>query len=76
MELPDVAGTVRAELARQRKTQQELQLKLGISRPSMYRRLNGESHFDARELVIVADFLSVTVGELFNETPTGAAAAS
>ena len=75
MELPDIAGTVRAELARQRKTQQELQLKLGISRPSMYRRLNGESHFDARELVIVADFLSITIGELFSETPREAATA-
>lgn len=75
MELPDIAGTVRAELARQRKTQQELQLKLGISRPSMYRRLNGESHFDARELVIVADFLGITIGELFSETPREAATA-
>lgn len=75
MEHPDVAGTVRAELARQRKTQQELQVRLGISRPSMYRRLNGESHFDARELVIVAEFLGVTVGELFSETPHQAASA-
>lgn len=68
MELPDIAGTVRAELARQRKTQQELQVRLGISRPSMYRRLNGELHFDARELFVVAEFLGVTVGELFSET--------
>lgn len=68
MELPDIAGTVRAELARQRKTQQELQNRLGISRAGMYRRMTGESHFDARELVIVADFLGITVGSLFDET--------
>lgn len=74
MELPDVAGTIRAELARQRKTQQELQHRLGISRVSMYRRLTGESYFDARELVIAADFLGVTVGHLFDEQPRQAAA--
>lgn len=73
MEQPDIAGTVRAELARQRKTQQELQTLLGISRPSMYRRMTGDSHFDARELVIVADFLGITIGELFG-TETKASA--
>jgi len=66
MELPDIAGTVRAELARQRKTHQELQNLLGISKPSLYRRLNGESYFDSRELVIIADFLGLTIGDLFN----------
>lgn len=73
MNTPDIAGTVRAELARQRKTQSDLQTKLGISRHSLYRRLNGETHFDARELVIVAAFLGMTVAELFNE-PAGASA--
>jgi len=68
MELPDVAGTVRAELARQRKPQQELQMKLGISRASMYRRMTGEAYFDSRELVIIADFLGLTVADLFAES--------
>lgn len=67
MNPPDIAGTVRAELARQRKTQSDLQSQLGISRHSLYRRLSGESHFDARELVIVANFLGVRVGDLFGE---------
>lgn len=75
MNPPDIAGTVRAELARQRKTQSDLQNQLGISRHSLYRRLNGESHFDARELVIVAHFLGLTVGELFNEQITAGATA-
>lgn len=66
MELPDIAGTVRAELARQRKPQNELQERLGISRASMYRRMTGDAHFDARELVIIADFLGLAVGELFS----------
>lgn len=74
MNPPDIAGTVRAELARQRKTQSDLQSQLGISRHSLYRRLNGESHFDARELVIVAAFLGLTVGELFAETTAKASA--
>lgn len=66
MELPDIAGTVRAELARQRKQQQALQSKLGISRSSMARRLSGEQPFDANELVIVAEFLGLAVGDLFD----------
>lgn len=32
----------------------------------MYRRMTGGAHFDARELVIIADFLGLAVGELFN----------
>lgn len=66
MELPDIAGTVRAELARQRKPQNELQDRLGISRASMYRRMTGDAHFDARELVIIADYLGISVGDLFD----------
>ncbi len=74
MILPDIAGTVRAELARQRKPQQDLQNKLGISRASMYRRMTGEAHFDARELVIIADFLGLTINDLFPAEPVVATA--
>lgn len=73
MELPDIAGTVRAELARQRKQQKELQAKLGISRTSMARRLSGESPFDANELVIVAEFLGLAVGDLFTDSSKASA---
>lgn len=72
MELPDIAGTVRAELARQRKQQQALQSKLNISRSSMARRLNGESPFDANELVLVAEFLGMQVGDLFTDSKASA----
>lgn len=65
MELPDVAGNVRAGLARQRKPQTLLQQRLGISRGSLHRRLTGQQPFTADELVIVADFLGVSVGDLF-----------
>ncbi|WP_166433923.1 helix-turn-helix domain-containing protein [Mycobacterium paragordonae] len=72
MSHPDIAGTVRAELARQRKSQQELQSRLGVSRATMRRRLTGEQPFDANELIIVADFLGLAASELFGETKASA----
>lgn len=72
MELPDIAGTVRAELARQKKPQQSLQAKLAISRSSLARRLSGETPFDANELVVVAEFLGMSVGDLFAESKASA----
>lgn len=73
MESPDVAGTVRAELARQRKSQLALQQKLQISRTGMYRRMTGQAQFDANELVIIADFLGVPVSVLFGSTDRASA---
>lgn len=67
MSQPDIAGTVRAELARQRKSQQALQTRLNISRATMRRRLTGEQPFDANELIIVADFLGMAASELLGE---------
>ena len=61
----DVAGTVRAELARQRKPQQSLQDRLKISRATMHRRITGQLPFTSDELVVVADFLGMSVAELF-----------
>lgn len=68
MNRPDIAGAVRAELARQRKPQQGLRERLGISRATLTRRLSGQSPFDANELVVVADYLGVTVAELVGES--------
>lgn len=68
MELPDIAGTVRAELARQKKSQQSLQARLSISRGSLYRRLQGDAPFNQNELVIVAEFLGMTVSDLFDQS--------
>lgn len=73
MSRPDVAGVVRAELARQRKPHRDLQEKLGISRTTLHRRIYGSSPFDANELVIVADFLGLTVSELLGEQRSEAA---
>jgi len=49
-------------------------MKLGISRASMYRRMTGEAYFDSRELVIIADFLGLTVADLFAESVAEASA--
>lgn len=65
METPDVAGVVRAELARQRKQQKSLRELLGISRTSMHRRMTGEAQFDAQELVIIANYLGLSIADLF-----------
>jgi transcriptional regulator with XRE-family HTH domain len=67
MELSDVAGNVRAELARQRRSQRELQQHLGISRVTLYRRLSGESPFDVDELRKIAELLHVSVSDLLGE---------
>lgn len=76
MEPRDVAGTVRAELARQRKPQQALQHRLKVSRPTLHRRLTGQSPFDADELLIVADFLGMSVSELLGESGSRSAASA
>ncbi|MEB3022903.1 helix-turn-helix domain-containing protein [[Mycobacterium] crassicus] len=65
MNLPDVAGNIRAELARQRKTRESLRESLRISRGSMHRRLAGHTSFTTDELVLVAKFLDVPIAELF-----------
>lgn len=56
-----VAGEVRAELARQRRTQQWLSDQTGIGRPSLNKRLNGTRPFTVAELNKVAQALGVQV---------------
>lgn len=65
MNLPDVAGNIRAELARQQKTRESLRETLRISRGSLRRRLAGHMSFTTDELVVVAKFLDVPIGDLF-----------
>ena len=74
MNLPDIAGNVRAELARQRKTREALRSSLQISRGSMHRRLAGHTSFTADELVLVAQFLDVPVAEFFQDNTSAASA--
>jgi transcriptional regulator with XRE-family HTH domain len=67
-----VAAEVRAEMARQRKTQAHIAQALGSSQAAVSRRLNGEVPFDVRELALIADSLDVPV-ETFLSTSRGAA---
>lgn len=67
-----IAAEVRAELARQRKTQREVGAILGLPQNSVYMRLSGKTSFRAEELAALADGLGVSV-ELFLRTSARAA---
>jgi transcriptional regulator with XRE-family HTH domain len=63
-----VAGNVRAEMARVQMTQKTLGARLGISQPALSRRLTGEQAFDTDELLKVAEILGVAIGVLYGAT--------
>jgi len=56
-----IAAEVRAELARQNKTQREIAEVLRLPQPSVQRRLAGKIPFRGEELVTLADALGVPV---------------
>ena len=56
-----VAGNVRAEMARRKRTATDLVNVLHMSRNSVYRRMNGEVPFDLAELQLVAEWLGVSL---------------
>lgn len=60
-----VAAEVRAEMARQRVSQQPIADALGMSRQALSRRLVGEIPFDVSELEQIANFLGVSVGRFW-----------
>ncbi len=60
-----VAAEIRAEMARQRKTQQDLAGQLGISAQQVGQRLGGKIAFDVRELGVIADYLDVPAVRFF-----------
>jgi transcriptional regulator with XRE-family HTH domain len=60
----EVAANVRAEMARQRVTQQDLIERTGWSQPRISRRLTGAVAFDVAELAIVARALGKAPAEL------------
>lgn len=62
-----VASTIRAEMARRKRTHAELAAALGLTRSSMHRRLNGEQPLNVDELHTVAAFLDVSVSTLLGE---------
>lgn len=67
-----IAAEVRAELARQRRTQREVATCLGMVQPVMQLRLSGQRSFKAEELVQLAELLGVPVGQ-FASAPAVAA---
>lgn len=62
-----VAGEVRAEMARQKKTGRELGDVLGLTAMSASRRLSGQTSIDLDELSKIADWLGVPVHAFFPE---------
>lgn len=60
-----IAAEVRAELARQKKTQREIGDILGLPQQSVQQRLNGKTPFRAEELAVLADALGVSVSSFF-----------
>lgn len=70
-----IAAEVRAELARQNKTQRELGSVLGLPQSSIQLRLTGSRPFRGEELAMMAGWLHVSV-ERFLLVPVAAAAES
>ena len=66
-----VAAEVRAELARQRVSQEALCARIGMSQSTLSRRITGEHPFDTSELAEIAEVLGVPVSRFI---PDGVAA--
>lgn len=60
-----IAGEVRAEMARQGVKATQLAESIGMSLPTLRRRLNGSLPFDTDELTRVADALEVPPTEFY-----------
>lgn len=58
-----IASEVRAELARQHKTQRDLADVLGLDQSSTWLRLRGQRSFKAEELAALASWLGVPMGQ-------------
>jgi BetR domain. len=58
------AGALRAEMARQHKTSQDLADVLSISQSSASRRMNGQVPIDLDEVYLVAQWLDVPLSTL------------
>lgn len=65
-----VAREVRAEIARQQVKQAELAPLLGMTQQSLSQRLTGRVQFGAGELAVIAEYLGVTVGLFYGESPS------
>ena len=67
----NIAGAVRAELARRGKTVTELTNVIGWSSRTTYRRLNGDAAFTVDELELIANWLHVDVQVLIDSAEIG-----
>lgn len=71
-----IAAEVRAEVARQQKSQREVGEILGLPQPSVQLRLKGSRPFRAEELVVLARAFGVPVERFLPpQAPVGAVAA-
>lgn len=69
-----IAGEVRAELARKRKTQREAAAAIGIDQSAFWQRLEGKRPFKAEEISALAQFLDVDPAKFFlADTPAAPA---
>lgn len=59
-----VAAEVRAELARRKLSRRDLESILGLSQPSVARRVNGDTPFNLAELEQICEWLSINPGDL------------
>ncbi len=67
-----IAAEVRAELARQRKTQGDLATALGLTPHTIGRRLSGDVPFSAAEVAVAAKWLGVDVAGLVGDNKRAA----
>lgn len=68
-----IAAEVRAEMARQRRSQTSIAAELGWTQAFLSRRLCGEVAWGADEIEAVAGALGVPIGQLTAASPAGAA---
>lgn len=69
-----IAGEVRAEMARQRKSLRDIAAVLGISHEAVRQRTTGEVPFRADELVLLGEHLGIPAEQFLTAaTPAGAA---
>lgn len=66
-----VASAVRAEFSRQNKPKTALAKVIGVSRPTAYGRLRGDTPFTTKELGQIAEFLGITTYNLMSSAELG-----
>ncbi|MEO3927865.1 helix-turn-helix transcriptional regulator [Micromonosporaceae bacterium B7E4] len=68
----DVAGAVRAELARRRISQTAIAQHFGWSQQTISRRMTGAVPFDIAELAAVAEYLGVPIASFLPDSANAA----